>query len=150
MFHFCTWVISFLEPWLATGFSVYMMLDKYPPFCIILAMTVFNLLFVHWAETNFGQPYLLVHWSSRECFASVVVGWGCLKQVPRKPSIHGRQSRPWAPWSRTPRLYPSPEGLGLSSGAWGAPFLRGMLMGLKKFLGHLNVSGPQSCAWYHQ
>ena len=35
----CIWVIRFLMPWLAAGFSVDMVINKYPPFCIMLPVT---------------------------------------------------------------------------------------------------------------
>ena len=42
MFHLCTWVISFLQPWLAVGFAVDMELNKYPSFCIMLSLTLLS------------------------------------------------------------------------------------------------------------
>ena len=42
IFQSCIWVISFIEPWLAADFSVHIVLDKYPQFCITLLLTVLS------------------------------------------------------------------------------------------------------------
>ena len=54
-----------------------------------------RLLLIHWAETYFGHPCLLVRGSSRVGFDLAAVGWGCLTWLP----AFGSHSWYWHLWA---------------------------------------------------
>ena len=78
-----------LEPWLAAGFSVDMVLDRYPPFCIMLRVTAPCAVQAHWVGTHVGWLCLLVHGSGRVCLSLVTVSRGCLTRMLEKPAETG-------------------------------------------------------------
>ena len=110
IFHFCTWGISFLESWLAAGYAVDMVLDRYYALCFQ------RLYWVYWSTKPWRASASCVHWYADRVgcvlawWQSVEAAWcGC----------RGRPAFAYCDWDQHSLSLrgPFPQALTLSGGA---------------------------------